>query len=222
MRIARHALTALTLGALALGLGACSGDDAGTDDDATSTAAADGLEGSIPTSGWWCRMIKEDSVAVATDGRQAEAREVLRQNDESGHLCEVVLPVEEDSTETETVMAFQIQADAEDAAEQIRSEMAGRDDAEPGPDYLGESYVVPGAAYAIVPCGAPVGSPDEGQQVPYVLSVTTTTEAGKELTDALTEPLRRSLIELDQSVKCSPKAAHEEVVGDDAGATTAP
>lgn len=218
MRTARHPVVALTLTTLMLGLAACSGDDTETDDTAPSTAG-DGLEGAIPTSGWWCRVIKEESVAVATDGRQAQAREVLRQNDEAGHLCEVVLPVEEGSSETETIMAFQIQSDAGEAAEQIRAEMADREDVAPGPDYLGESYIVPGAAYAIVPCGAPVDSPKAGQDVPYVLSMTTTTEAGKALTEELAEPLRRSLIDLDQTVKCNPKAAD---AGDDSETTTAP
>lgn len=219
MRTARHAVVALTLGTLTLGLVACSGDDADTDD--TSTATGDELEGSIPTSGWWCRVIEEEVVSTATDGREAEAREVIRQNDAEGHLCEVVLPVDDGSTETETVMAFQIQADADEAAEQVRSEMAGRDDVEPGPDYLGESYIVPGGAYAIVPCGAPVDSPNEGQQVPYVLSMTTSTEAGQSMTTDLAEPLRRTLIELDETVTCSPKAAEDEVV-DDAESTSAP
>lgn len=218
MRTARHAVVALTLITLVFGLGACSGDDADPDGSGSTVAADDELEGSIPTSGWWCRLIEEESVTVATDGRQEEAREVLRQNDEEGHLCEVVLPVEDGSSEIETIMTFQIQADAEEAADEVRAELEAREDVEPGPDFLGESYVMPGAAYMIVPCGAPVGSANAGQQVPYIVSMTTATEAGAALTEELTEPLRRSLIELDQSVQCSPEPAD----GDDAGTTTAP
>lgn len=221
MRIQRRTASVITLGVLTLGLGACSDGDGEVDggpDTGQPTGAAEELEGQVPDSGWWCHMIEEETVAAATDGRTDEAREVLRENDSDSHLCEVVLPVD-GGPQTETVMAFAIKADAEDEAGQLRSELESRTDVEPGPDYLGESYVVPGAAYAVLPCGAPTDSPQEGKQVTYVLSMTTKGEAGEQLTDELTEPLRRALIDLDQTVKCTPSAA---VSPDDSSATTAP
>jgi hypothetical protein len=219
MRLQRLIASGFTLGALTLGLGACSGGDGdGETDTGQASGAAEELEGQVPDTGWWCRMIREETVAAATDGRADEAREVLRENDADSHLCEVVLPVD-GGPQTETVMTFAIKAEAEEEAQQVRDEMASRDDVEAGPDYLGESYVVPGAAYSILPCGAPAESAKAGQQVTYLLSMTAQGEAGEQLDDELTEPLRRSLIELDQTVKCSPSDAAPP---DDSSATTAP
>lgn len=217
MRIQRLITSVITLGALTVGLGACS-DGEGEADTGQTTGAAVELEGEVPDSGWWCRVIEEETVAAATDGRTDEAREVLRENDSDSHLCEVVLPVD-GGPETETVMALAIRADVEDEAVRLRTELESHADVEPGPDYLGESYVVPGAAYAILPCGAPTDSPKAGEQVTYVLSMTTQGEAGEQLTEELLEPLRRAVIELDQSVKCTPSAVESP---DDSSATTAP
>ncbi len=219
-----HTSRSTTLIAVAclLGLAGCngngsSGDDTGPDQ-STRTSAAPDLEGAVPSGDWWCRLIDREIVEVATDGRTEEAREVLRQNDEEGYLCEVVLPVD-GGPGTEPVLALAVQINDEGAADAARQEAEAAPEAQPGPDYLGESFVMPGRTVSIVSCKAPVGSAAEGSEVPFVISLRATSESGGQLTDELIDPVRRSLVEVDQGVGCSPSTADNS---DDSSATSAP
>ncbi len=212
--------TALIAVACLLGLAGCngngsSGEDTGPDESAMTSPL---LEGAVPSGDWWCRLIEREIVEVATDGRTEEAREVLRQNDEEGYLCEVVLPVD-GGPGTESVLALAVQINDEGAADAARQEAEAAPEAQPGPDYLGESFVMPGRTVSIVPCKAPVGSAAEGSEVPFVISLRATSESGGQLTDELIDPVRRSLVEVDQGVGCSPSTADNS---DDSSATSAP
>lgn len=180
----------------------CTSDPAETDDTASAT---EGLEGSVPDNGWWCRMFDDELVAAATGGREDVAREVLRQNDDQGWQCEVVLPVD-DGPETEAVLTLTIAVDDAAAADELRAQAADAG-AEPGPDYLGESYVFPGTVAAIVPCDAPPSSAAAGSQVPHAISVVGHSEAGSQMTEELVAPARRTVMDLDQTSGCSPKLA---------------
>jgi hypothetical protein len=162
MRTSRAVLTTSLLATVVLA--GCTSDPGDTQ--ATETTD-DGIEGSIPDNGWWCRMFDEEVVATATEGRTDLAREVLRKNDEEGWQCQVVLPVD-GGPETEAVLTLTIAVNDEEAAETLRAD-AGAADADLGPDYLGESYVYPGTVVAIVPCGGPVGTPLAGSRVPYAV-----------------------------------------------------
>jgi len=203
MRSTRPVAPLLVLAVFAL-VGCSSDPDETTLDDDRTSATAD-LEGSIPTSGWWCRLIEEEIVEAATDGRGEEAREVLRQSDQDGWRCEVVLPVD-GGPETETVLSLAVVSNAVEESEQWRTEATAAD-AAPGPDYLGESYVYPGTVVALVPCGAPVASPEAGTLVPYAVSLVAGPPAGQQLTDELVAPVRRAVVELDQGTGCAPSRA---------------
>lgn len=201
MRTSRAVLATSLLATVALA--GCTSEPDGSDP--TATATDDGLEGSIPDNGWWCRMFDEEVVAAATGGQTDVAREVLRQNDEQGWQCEVVLPVD-GGPETEVVFTLTIAVDDTGTADALRAD-ARAAGAEPGPGYLGESYVFPGGVVAILPCGAPPDSPSAGSQVPYAVSVVAHSEAGREMTTELVSPARRTVVDLDQTTGCSPKLA---------------
>lgn len=207
---------ALTLVLAATATACTSGDDA----EPEPSGSTPELEGAVPTTGWWCRLIDEEIVDAATDGRTDEAREVLRRNDDSGFTCEIVLPTGE-GQETEPVLSLTIDVDDAGAVQEARAE-ADADGAVAGPDYLGESTVRPGRAVAVIPCGTPPGSPQAGATVAHVLSLEAFTPGGLELTDLLAEPVRRSVVELDQGVGCQPstRAADPYVpLGDQAPST---
>jgi hypothetical protein len=211
MRPSRAFLATSLLAVLAVA--GCTSDPAETDDTASET---DGLEGSVPDNGWWCRMFDDELVAAVTDGQEDVAREVLRQNDEQGWQCEVVLPVD-GGPETEAVLTLTIAVDDAPAADELRAEAADAG-AGSGPDYLGESYVFPGTVVAIVPCGAPPSSAAAGSQVPHAISVVAHSAAGSQMTDELVDPARRTIVDLDQTSGCSPKLA-ERPGGDGSGTT---
>jgi hypothetical protein len=217
MRTSRAVLTTSLLATVVLA--GCTSDPGDTQ--ATETTD-DGIEGSIPDNGWWCRMFDEEVVATATEGRTDLAREVLRKNDEEGWQCEVVLPVD-GGPETEAVLTLTIAVNDEEAAETLRAD-AGAADADLGPDYLGESYVYPGTVVAIVPCGGPVGTPLAGSRVPYAVSVVAHSQAGRQMTDELVPPARRTVVDLDMTTGCYPKLADrpDGEGGDGSTATEAP
>lgn len=183
------------------GLAACTSEDGSAPDTDESQQT---LEGEVPESGWWCRSIERSLVEAVAGDRTDEAREVLRQNDTNGVRCEVVLPGEDG--ESQTLMTLAVAIDDKARAEQAR-EQAQQVGAEPGPDHLGESYVWPGTAVAIVPCAAPVGHERSGEQVAYVFSVHT--EEPLDLPGELVDPVRNSLVEADQAVGCSPSEARQ-------------
>ena len=88
---------------------------------------------------------------------------------------------------------------------------------EPGPDYLGLSFVSPGMVTGLTSCTAP-GTTDRTDQVPYTLIG----ETLGVVDDATTENLRSALStmaqNLDRGIGCAPRQALE----DQAAATTAP
>ncbi len=182
-------------------MAACtSGDGSAEPEQAEQT-----LEGSVPESGWWCRVIERDLVESVAGDRTEQAREVLRQNDTDGFHCEVTVPDEEGGARTALTLAVAI--DDQARAEELRAaaEEAG---AEPGPDHLGESYVWPEGAVAIVPCAAPADHVRDDEQVTYVFSLLA--EEPVDRPEELADPVRRSLIEADRAVGCSPSEASQE------------
>lgn len=162
----------------------------------------DTLEGSIPSSGWWCRFINRTLVDQASGEQSDVAREVLRKNDFDGWQCEVVLPVE-GGPRTEEVYTLSILVNDYDLVQEwrARAEEAG---AEPGPQHLGESYVWPGTAVALIPCQGQVGGPYAGQDIPHVFSLEAYLEPGLEMTTELTTPVTHLVRDLDALAGCAP------------------
>lgn len=213
MRTSRAVLTTSLLATTVLA--GCTSDPGDTR--TTETATDDGIEGNVPDNGWWCRMFDDEIVAAATGGQTDVAREVLRKNDDEGWQCEVVLPVD-GGPETEAVFTLTVAVNDDEAADELRAD-ARAADAEPGPDYLGESYVFPGTVVAILPCGGPVGTELANTQVPYAVSVVAHSEAGRQMTDELVSPARRTVVDLDMTTGCSPKLAQRPDGGDGDGST---
>lgn len=211
-----HHQAAATAAAAVLALTACT---SGAQDGDAATTTAPTMEGAVPTTGWWCGLIEEDVVSAVTDGRTGEAREVLRVNDGSTYHCDVVLPTGE-GLQTEVVLSMLVTADDETGAERLRQELEGVDEVAPGPDYLGESYLAPGLAVAIMPCGAPLDAENAGEPVPWTYVVRAAEGRGQGLDEELTGPINRQVRQVDSAVGCSPSEAVRP--GDDAAGTTTP
>lgn len=205
--------------ALALALSACTSEDPTTDRDGGSAPTTAGPEGAVPTSGWWCGLIEQETVETATGGRSAEAREVIRVNDGERYRCDVLLPTGEGDT-TELALTLEVVAGDEDRATRAREEVLAMDGVEAGPDYLGESYQAPGMVVGIMPCGAPVGSEQQGSQVTWTFLAHALLPEGEQVTDLLARPLNRQAREVDMQVGCAPSRAQEPML--DGSATTAP
>lgn len=196
-RAPRSLALALTLTTMT-GLTACTSDDGAEEPE----EAEQTLEGSVPETGWWCRVIERELVEAVAGDRTDEAREVLRQNDTDGFHCEVTVP--DDDGRARTVLTLAVAINDEARAEELRAaaEEAG---AEPGPDHLGESYVWPEGTVSIVPCAAPAEHVRADEEVTYVFSLLA--EEPVELTEEMVDPVRRSLIEADRAVGCRPSEA---------------
>lgn len=211
-------LRLLTLPAVAtLVLPACTSEDpAGetpTTDDAVVTSD-DGLEGSAPTDGWFCRYVAPDAVDAAVGGTAETPRELVVQDDEEGWACEVLTG---GKGEQEPVLRVSILI-GEEARAEARSRAEAADGVRPGPEFLGLSFVSPGLVTGLTSCMAP-GATNRADQAPYTLIAE---QLSGEVDEATTANLRATLSgaaqSLDKAFGCAPRQA----LKDQAAATTAP
>lgn len=203
---------ALSLALVAgLALSACSDDTPSTPTGGGDTDGATSTENALPlhpTDGWWCQYMDKKLVDAATGGRSAEATQVVVSNDGHQFRCEVQLPAT--SGDPEVAIALDVIADDAAAVADARAKAQALAGVVPGPTYLGESYVAPGYAVALVPCGLVPGNARNSVKVPWALTISAPLEPGQTVTDELTTPLNYYLKALDQSVGCSPKQAIED------------
>lgn len=218
-RLRRTAALALTALVVAL-LGACTSDGRVAPEETTDPG--DGIEGSIPESGWYCRFFNTLTIEAGAGEDADIAREVLRVNDPEGWQCEVVVPVD-GGPETSPIFTFTIRNNDPEAIEEWR-EKAIENQAVSGRESFGESYVWPGATVAIVPCKGAPGTEDVGVEVPHLFVVEAWTEGGQteEGQELVSRPINYVLRELDASLGCAPSRAADPVDTGANGATTAP
>lgn len=213
-RTRRSGLLVLPL-ALGVTLAGCTDDEATpspeppTDDNAAATA-------SHPTDGWFCRLIDEDLVDLATGGRSAEATQRLVRNDGVEFNCVVEVPGS--GGEPELALTLQVVAGEEATISGLRETVNAIEGVGPGPEYLGETYFAPGMATAFYPCGTVPGN-SMVEPADFAFAVIAHLPEGQELVDELEPPLNRYAREMDQTVGCDPLSAR---TGDDASSTTAP
>lgn len=200
---------------LTTALAACSSSE--DEEAAPSSPTAEEPPGEIPSSGWWCRLIKQDAVDAASGGRSAEARQVTVTDEADHWACEVWVPDEDG--EPETVLTLSVQGNAAAEADEALGEVQGLEGAEPGPDHLGVSYFAPTLGVSVIPCFGPPETPESDTEVPYLLMSRAPLDTEGAATELLQEPLTRLARELDQGYGCSPSKINPR---DDASTTTAP
>lgn len=196
---------------------ALAGCSSGEEDAAPSSPTAEEPPGEIPSSDWWCRLIKKETVDAATGGRSAEARHVTVTDEADHWACEVWVPDEDG--EAETALVFSVQGNAADEADEALGEVQSLEGVEPGPEHLGLSYFAPTMAVSVIPCFGRPETPEAETEVPYVLMLRAPLDTAGEATDLLDKPLTRLAREMDQGYGCSPSKISAR---DDASTTTAP
>lgn len=213
-------LLMLTSAALA---GCTSGDDEPED-----TTAAPTTEGAAPADpDWFCRLLDNETVDAATDGRADEAREADVLNSEDEYQCDVLVPTEDGGSEV--ALSLSLHRNIPNLADEMLAEVKAIEGHAPGPSYLGVSYVAPTLAVSVVPCKpAPTGEED-AVEVPYVFVARAQLDTDGAANQGLVEALNRMVKEMDQGVGCSPSKIHENdqsaqtgAPGDDTETTTAP
>lgn len=207
-----------TLG-LALTLSACTSEDAGTArgtagtaDDAALTSD-DGLQGQSPQNGWLCEYVSPSAVDAAAGGKAVTPRSLTVQDDEKAWVCEVLSGGKD---EQEPIVRLTIALGEEGRATAGQRAEAAQG-VQPGPDYLGRSFISPGLVTGLTSCTAPKAT-DRSQQIPYTLVAEAFKVTTPEVTDDLRSALTIAAQGLDKSLGCSPKQASK----DQAAATTAP
>lgn len=182
---------------------------------ASNTATADA--GGAADDGWFCRLIRQDALDAATDGRSAEATEVDSINEQDIYQCDVLLPTEDG--DTEVAMSLSMHRNVPGEADARLAEVKAIEGATPGPDHLGVSYIADTLAVSVVPCKASPGAPEGSPEVPIVFTVRAPLDTDGEATELLDQSLTRMVREMDQGVGCSPSKIHDS---DEASVTTAP
>ena len=200
-----------------LALTACTSEDpappapTGTDDAAVTSD--DGLEGGVGTNGYLCNYVSPSATEAAAGGTAETPRERVVRDDEDGWVCEVLsggVGAQEPVIRLSILLGEEARAEAREVAE-------AADGVEPGPDYLGLSFVSPGLVTGLTSCTAP-NATSRTEQIPYTLVA----EGLGVVDEATTEDLRSALTSmaqnLDRGLGCMPKQAR----ADQADGTTAP
>lgn len=205
--------------ALALILASCTSEDPATGTPSATQDAAvtsdDGLEGGPGVNGWLCQYVSPSATAAAAGGTAVTPRERIVQDDEDSWVCEVLTG---GAGEQEPVIRLSILL-GEEAREQARQRAEAADGVEPGPDYLGLSFVSPGLVTGLTSCTEP-GAENRSQQVPYSLVGEALGVVDDETTEDLRSALTTAARNLDQAVGCTPSQAIADMDG--GSATTAP
>lgn len=213
-----RSLSLLTAPALlALALTACTSQEPVTEtptvtDDAAVTSD-DGLEGGTGSNGWLCNYVSPAAAAAAAGGTAETPRERIVQDDEDGWVCEVLSGGQ---GEQEPVVRLSILL-GEQARVEARERAESAEGVEPGPDYLGLSFVSPGMVTGLTSCTTP-GAADRTDQMPYTLIGETLGVVDEATTENLRSALSTMAQNLDRGVGCAPRQAVEE----QAAATSAP
>lgn len=218
----------LALSLVLLASGALSACTSGTEpEENTTTAGPTGDAATTQNPNWFCRLIDKATVDAATGGRSAEAYEVEVMNEEDEFQCDVVVPAEGEGTET--AMSMSMHRNIPNLADELLAEVKAIDNAAPGPEHLGVSYVADGLAVSVVPCSTELMGGEDLPQVPYVFVLRAQLDEEGAATDLLANNLTRLVRETDQNYGCSPSKIHEndesvqtEAPADDAAVTTAP
>ncbi|MFK5635737.1 hypothetical protein [Ornithinimicrobium sp. LYQ103] len=211
-------LTATALVAV-LGLTACTSEEptpTPSTDEATSsggTTTDDGLEGGPGTNGWMCQYASPDAVSAVAGEEPTTVRELVVQDDAEGWVCQVLVG---GAGEQETVLTVSVLL-GEEYRDAARARAESADGAEPGPAYLGVSFLSPGLVTGLTLCTAPDAARSD-DRIPYTLVAESLAETGEDATDALRATLGEAARSLDQGLGCSPQAA----LAEDAATTTAP
>lgn len=196
-----HARTLAVTGAslLALTVSGCTGEDSEpTTQDAPSTTEAAGI-----TQGdrvWFCGLINDTYVDTLTDGLGSTARQDELRDDATGWVCEIKVTPEGGEEQVAVRMSITPVADIDE----IRPAYAEAEGVEEGDDALGEVYLAPGKAVAMMPCEAPSSSQFAGEDVPYAFEFEALLDPGTEMTGELEDGLRRMYRAIDQQSGCSP------------------
>lgn len=182
----------------AVTLAGCTGDSPQTGDPSPTPTPEAGI-----TQGdrvWFCGIINDQYVDSISDGLGSVARQDQLRDDATGWICEIKVAPEGEEEQVAMRMSITPVADIDE----IRPEYAEADGAVEGPEHLGEAYLTPGKAVAMMPCKAPSSSEYAGQDVPYAFEVEVFTEPGDTMVDELGEALNRMRRPIDDSFGCSP------------------
>lgn len=212
--ISRTAALGLTL---ALGLSACTSEDPEPTAEPTQEEAApttdDGLEGTLTANGWACEYFSPAAADHAAGGTATTPRGIVTQDDEEGWVCEVVSG---GPGEQEPIARLSIILGPE-AREEYRTLAEGAEGVEPGPDYLGKSYIAPGLVVGLTSCTRP-GATQRSDQIEHTLVGEALNVTDEQATDDLRSALTLAAQGLDKGMGCSPA----QVVRDLAETTSAP
>lgn len=212
------------LAAAALALSGCTSDEptpsstSGSQDDSGDAAVTsdDGLTGEPGVNGWLCQYFSPSLVEKAAGGTAVTPRGHVVVDDPQTWECEVLTG---GPGEQEPILRVGIYL-GEEARDDRRAAAEAAEGMEPGPDYLGVSYVSPGLATALTMCTAPEATRRD-DRIPYTLVAEALGQTTPEITQGLVSSLTTVAQNLDQGLGCSPKQAISEM-GDDAAQTTAP
>lgn len=215
MRTRTLSLTAVVTG-LTLALTACTSESADpepTAPDDTAATSDDGLEGDAGNQGWMCQYVSPRAVEVLAGGEAQTPRQLVTEDDEDTWVCDVLVG---GPGEQEPLARLSIDL-GEEAREEARERAESAEGVQPGPDYLGVSFVSPGLVTGLTLCTAPDAT-DVNDKIPYALVAESFGETGPEATDRLRQALTEMAKNLDGNLGCSPTRA----VAEDAEQTTAP
>ena len=205
--------------AATLALAACTSDDPVTPGDPTTpagdaaTTSDDGLEGTAGKNGWLCDYVSPSAVEAAAGGEAVSPRQRIVTDDEDSWVCEVLSG---GAGEQEPIIRLSIELGPE-AREAARERAEAADGVEPGPQYLGLSFVSPGLVTGLTSCVRP-GATKRSDQIAHTLVGESLKVTDAEVTDDLRSSLALMAQNLDKGLGCSPKAA----IADQAAETTSP
>jgi hypothetical protein len=205
----RHlTLTVTVLAGAAVLLTACTSESGSDGDDvATLSSPAEPEGAGTPSAnGWYCALINEELVDTATGGRLEDAREAIVANDDVSWVCEVNQVT---GSTYDTVLRLSVFPGDQEQTEVLRAELSEAEGMVRGPEYLGEAYLTPGRAAALMSCNLPERSGEAGGPGPYAFLIEGLSGPAEELTEELRSPLRRLVTQIDQSVGCFPADAYE-------------
>lgn len=190
-----------------LTVGACTSEDPATEtstsgtDDAAVTSD-DGLQGEVGGNGYLCQYVSPATADAAAGGTAVTPRGLVTEDDEDGWVCDVLSG---GPGEQEPVLRLSIHL-GEEARAEARARAEAEDGVEPGPEYLGLSFISPGLVTGLTSCTAPDAT-NRADQIPYTLVGESLTIIDEEMTDEVRSALALMAQNLDKSVGCAPKAA---------------
>lgn len=209
----RHTTLTTALAVTAgLMLSACTSDvpapeQSGTDD-AARTSAGTTAAGTVPDSGWFCRIIPGEMVETLTDGAVAQARQLMVSNDETSWVCQVN-QVSEDGDSYETALELTAGRVDEQTQQAYRTQLQDVQGVSRGPDYTGEGYVTSDMVVALMECNTVPASGEIGNPAPHAFVAEVMTDDDTDRSEQLVDAVRELIVQIDKSVGCYPSEAYE-------------